>query len=486
MANSVYDENYLDGEQKRLVDAYKQQYDAAKASGDQAGMDAAHAGAEAIRAQSGYSGGEDGSQYIVKSGAGSQYSAVPTVQLTPVGSNEDYIRAMYAALNDANTAQLTAAYGANKALLEAQKAKIDPYYTGLRNDAAGESERLKRQFNEYAAASGLNSGAGGQAELSRQNALLRSQTELSRAQAQAEADIDNQINQLTIQYSGDISAALAQGRYQEAAALLEDYQRAQQSVYDTTLAQYQLDLQANQMGYDRGRDALSDTRYADETAYERSQAAMQQAQNRVLSAIGAGINWRSLPEDVIAASGLSEAELDGYWAQYLASLYPSYGGSGGGYSSGGSGSSKASADAADEELLDGRDPYAALMEDAEASGHPQSFIANNYKDYGFSSSTGLYNEYKELTDGGTGGGAADLSSQIAAVRSYDDAMALMRAQGISGDDMADLITERAWNAHKPAFDAGNRDSERGYNAWALGFNTYEDYLRAFLDYQLGN
>lgn len=46
------------------IQSYKQQYEQAKAAGDTAGMDAAHAAAEKLRAQYGYSGGADGSAYL--------------------------------------------------------------------------------------------------------------------------------------------------------------------------------------------------------------------------------------------------------------------------------------------------------------------------------------------------------------------------------------------------------------------------------------
>lgn len=55
------------GSGKTIAD-YQADYNAAKAAGDKAGMDAAHQGAEAIRAQQGYSGGADGSQKISLSG----------------------------------------------------------------------------------------------------------------------------------------------------------------------------------------------------------------------------------------------------------------------------------------------------------------------------------------------------------------------------------------------------------------------------------
>lgn len=51
---------------KSIAD-YQKDWQAASARGDKAAMEAAHAGAEAVRAASGYSGGADGSQYIPKS-----------------------------------------------------------------------------------------------------------------------------------------------------------------------------------------------------------------------------------------------------------------------------------------------------------------------------------------------------------------------------------------------------------------------------------
>ena len=57
------DQNLLSQGAQDQIQQFKQQYDAAKARGDQAGMDAAHQGAEQVRAGYGYSGGADGSAY---------------------------------------------------------------------------------------------------------------------------------------------------------------------------------------------------------------------------------------------------------------------------------------------------------------------------------------------------------------------------------------------------------------------------------------
>ncbi len=79
----------------KTIEQYQADYNAAKAKGDQAGMDAAHAGAQAIRAQQGYSGGADGSQHI-KINPGT--SASPKYN-TQTGQNMDY-KAMMDAADD--------------------------------------------------------------------------------------------------------------------------------------------------------------------------------------------------------------------------------------------------------------------------------------------------------------------------------------------------------------------------------------------------
>lgn len=71
---SEYDEEYLsDSQQDKIQEATNDWWDAYN-SGDQAGMDAAHAAAESERATADYSGGADGSEYIYTGDSGGGYS----------------------------------------------------------------------------------------------------------------------------------------------------------------------------------------------------------------------------------------------------------------------------------------------------------------------------------------------------------------------------------------------------------------------------
>ena len=58
------DNAWTSDEDWNATQRYKQQYEQAKAAGDTAGMEAAHAEAEKLRGQYGYSGGADGSAYL--------------------------------------------------------------------------------------------------------------------------------------------------------------------------------------------------------------------------------------------------------------------------------------------------------------------------------------------------------------------------------------------------------------------------------------
>ena len=61
---SEHDKRHLSPTQIAGIEQATKAWEAARATGDRAAMDAANAAANAIRAQAGYSGGGDGSQYI--------------------------------------------------------------------------------------------------------------------------------------------------------------------------------------------------------------------------------------------------------------------------------------------------------------------------------------------------------------------------------------------------------------------------------------
>lgn len=59
----------------------------------------------------------------------------------------------------------------------------------------------------------------------------------------------------------------------------------------------------------------------------------------------------------------------------------------------------------------GEADYDGLFAAAQASGYPKSFISNNYKKYGFSSSSSLYDDYESWLEGQGGGSGSGSSSK---------------------------------------------------------------------------
>ena len=169
------------------------------------------------------------------------------------------------------------------------------------------------------------------------------------------------------------------------------------------------DILQSQLGALQGQDDIDYGRWMDRVGlYEqrRAEELEQQQQDQALA--------QAQVDAILSAGGSPSAELvgaSGYDNEYVQALRQAYlqqqaartatgGGSSGGGSSSSGGSSSGSSGAMD---------YDGLFAAALASGHPKSFIANNYKRYGFTSQTGLSDEYEdwaleqEETASGSGG-----------------------------------------------------------------------------------
>jgi hypothetical protein len=154
----------------------------------------------------------------------------------------DYLRQLYAAKQDSAIAQLQAAYDSSMAQLDQTEAAIPAQYQAARNSAAAASEQAKRNFAQYAAASGLNSGTGGQAELARSVTLQNNLNSIDNAEADQLADVALQRANAEREYSSAIAQAKAQGEYELASALYQEKVRVQKALLDLELEQEQLEL----------------------------------------------------------------------------------------------------------------------------------------------------------------------------------------------------------------------------------------------------
>ena len=248
MAPSIYDDSFLSENEREKIRGFQDAYKRAQAQGDSAGMEAAHAAAERVRASRGYSGGADGYGYRELSGAGETYR--PSV-MPRYSAQIDAVNSAYDAAREAQIAGLKSAYDASLGALNAQRQAIPEIYQDEKNDLAAQAQISDRNFNEYAAATGINSGAAGQAALARSNQLQGDMAELGRQEASAIRDVDSAAAQLKARYQDSIAQAVAEGEYKRASAILDEYIRAAQSAVDAARDQADEDYRAWQANVSR-------------------------------------------------------------------------------------------------------------------------------------------------------------------------------------------------------------------------------------------
>ena len=185
----------------------------------------------------GNGGGGGGGYYGGGSSAAAAKPTYTAATLPSATSQEAYINAMY----DANAAKQKAAleeqYMANVGTLDRQAAKIPGQYDAAANQAAAQAAINRANFNEQAAATGLNAGATGQAALAQNNALLGEIAAIRKNQADALGDVEAQRASLMQQYQAAIKAAIANNEADRAAALYNEAKRVDESLVSTAVNQ---------------------------------------------------------------------------------------------------------------------------------------------------------------------------------------------------------------------------------------------------------
>ena len=236
----AYNDAILNEADRAKVKALGEQWQAAKAAGDTAGMDAAHQGAENIRSQYGYSGGAAGNEY---------HQTGENTRLYAGASQSDYINGVYDAQLEAQKQALESAYNQKEAEYSAAEAKIPAQYDAQRNALSAQNEIEKANFNEQAAASGLNAGAGSQARLSQSNAYQQGMTALGKAQADAASNLQLERTKAKTAYQDAIQQAIKDNDARRAQALYEEAQRIDDNLVSNALNQANLDATRSSTNY---------------------------------------------------------------------------------------------------------------------------------------------------------------------------------------------------------------------------------------------
>lgn len=180
-----------------------------------------------------------------------------------VNDYSQYIQDMYAAQKAAALSSINAAYEKNKAAIERAGEGVAETYQNARNQTAGASELAKRNFAQYAAANGLNSGTGGQMELARNVALQNNLNTINTAEGQSMADLELQKANAETAYNDAIVQAEQQGNYELANSLYQEKVRVQETLLN-------LQIQQMAMQYQAYRDSVSDNQW--QAAFEQNVA----------------------------------------------------------------------------------------------------------------------------------------------------------------------------------------------------------------------
>lgn len=234
--------------------------------------------------------------------------------------DENYARAMQyiytkqqnEAQLKANLAELEGAYQSSLAGYESSRNQIAPTYQAQRNQTAASSDVNWNGFNEVAAANGLNTGAVGQAALSRAVTLQNNMNALNQSEAEELSKIDLEVAQLTAEYNSAIAKAKASGDADLAAALYQQFN-----------------------DYINRKQTERENAQALQQAQQEAQAAAQQdAYEVALDLITSGIMPTA---SQLAAAGMTRADAESLYYQVMAQQAAKSSGR-----SGGSGGSKKS------------------------------------------------------------------------------------------------------------------------------------------------
>lgn len=386
-----------DADNQKIVQ-YQNAYNAAKAAGDKAGMERAHAGAEAVRNSYGFSGGADGSQQVSiaprQTQANPYVSYLDTVKQAQAQAQDRYNQMMeysqqsYANMLKNAIAANNAAAAQQVARLNSQKTDVNKTYEDNARQAYVAYMQGKQTLPQMLAASGLTGGATETANLGLVTNYNTNVGNINNERASAIKSIDDNIQQAIYQAERD-NAATA---YDNAGSALNSYLGIMGNSIDSDYNY--LNTYGNAYGrYVDQENYQSDVqREAENLAYQRQQALADQTYERSLQRLQLGMaNAQDLAE-----LGLTENDYNTYLMENFGRdingnyVVPLSGGSSGGGSSGGGrrssgGRSYSSGGSSSGGSIGDYAPYSdgwyeAIRQAASASGvTPAQYIRTNYK-----------------------------------------------------------------------------------------------------------
>ena len=185
-----------------------------------------------------------------------------------------YLKEMYAQKNAAELAALKASYDQNVLDYQAQGDRISEQAQLLRNQAAAQNDIQRMYMNEMGIAHGLNTGTTGQMALAQSANYQGNLAGIGTQEAQSLADNDLALAKLKAQYTAAVDQAVADGNYQMAQALYNEYVRQDELARQAAAnAQEQANWLAK-FNYQKEQDALAQQNWQAQYDYQKQQDAL--------------------------------------------------------------------------------------------------------------------------------------------------------------------------------------------------------------------
>ena len=141
----------------------------------------------------------------------------------------DYINELYDTAREQTLSALESAYDREVTSYDYAAARIPAQYYDARNAASAEAALARQSVNEQFAASGLNTGAAGQARLSLAVAEQGALGALGREQAAALAELEMRRAEAESEYKAAVAEAIASSELERAQALYDEAVRVESS-----------------------------------------------------------------------------------------------------------------------------------------------------------------------------------------------------------------------------------------------------------------
>lgn len=207
---------------------------------------------------------------------GAAGGATPSAVGSGWNDASQYLKEMYAQKNAAELAALKSTYEQNVADSMAQDNLISAAYDEQRNQAAAQNDLQRMYMNEYGIMRGLNTGSSGQMALAQSAAYQGNMAQLGAQEAQSLADNALTREKLAIAYSNAVDQAAAEGDYQLAQALYNEYVRQDELARQAAAnAQEQANWLAK-FNYQKAQDALAQQNWQAQYDYQKAQDALAQ------------------------------------------------------------------------------------------------------------------------------------------------------------------------------------------------------------------